>query len=95
MVRGKTDQHQNQSNKAMAGFDMSRASVKDKDLFKPFNVRATRPLKQFMARGDVAGDTPVLLMEGEAGSLVLLTHQMTYHHVAQGELAGRPWMVSF
>ena len=27
--------------------------------------------------------------------LALSTMQMSYHHVAQGELAGEPWMVSF
>ena len=25
----------------------------------------------------------------------LLTDQMAYHHVAQGDIAGEPWMVSF
>jgi hypothetical protein len=31
----------------------------------------------------------------EAGRLALVTDQMAYHHVAQGEIAGEPWMVSF
>jgi hypothetical protein len=27
--------------------------------------------------------------------VALVTDQMAYHHVAQGEIAGEPWMVSF
>jgi hypothetical protein len=34
-------------------------------------------------------------MEHDAGALALLTQQMSYHHLAQGEMAGEPWMVSF
>jgi hypothetical protein len=34
-------------------------------------------------------------MEHPAGLLAFLTDQMVYHHVAQGETNGEPWMVSF
>ena len=34
--------------------------------------------------------------ESSGGStLTFLTMQMSYHHIAQGDLAGEPWMVSF
>jgi len=64
-------------------------------LFEPFRVKATRPLRETLAEGHVREDAPVVLMESDAGTLALLTYQMTYHHVAQGDMAGRPWMVSF
>jgi len=75
--------------------DITRAVLKDKDLFPPFDVGEMFPLRKALTHGDVHEETPVLLIEGEAGSLALLTQQMTYHHVAQGEMAGWPWMVSF
>ena len=52
-------------------------------------------VQEALASGDVREDTPVLVMEGATGVLALLTRQMCYHHLAQGEMAGEPWMVSF
>ena len=43
----------------------------------------------------VAGDAGVLVIEVAGSKLALVTRQMAYHHVAQGELAGEPWMVTF
>jgi hypothetical protein len=88
----------NQSRKAITEFDVSRATLSDKDdkdVFQPFYIKATRPLREALASGDVREDTPVLIMESDAGTLALLTQQMCYHHLAQGEMAGEPWMVSF
>ena len=34
-------------------------------------------------------------MEHHAGRLAFVMDQLAYHHVAQGELRGEPWMVSF
>ncbi len=91
----KTYQQTNQSRKAMTEFDASRATLRNKDMFQPFYVKATRPLREALASGNVREDTPVLVMEGHAGTLALLTQQMSYHHIAQGEMAGEPWLVSF
>ncbi len=85
----------NETRKATPEFDASRATLGDKDAFEPFHVKATRSLQEALASGDVREDTPVLVMEGAAGALALLTRQMCYHHLAQGEMAGEPWMVSF
>ncbi len=76
-------------------FDISRATLSDKDTFKPFRVNTTRPLQEALVGGDVGEDTQVLVMEGTVGVLALLTRQMCYHHLAQGEMTGGPWMVSF
>ena len=79
----------------MAEFDVERASLSDHDSFEPFGVQATQSLEAALARGEVGGDTPVLMLARNDGAVVLLTQQMAYHHVAQGELAGEPWLVSF
>ncbi len=84
-----------ETRKIMSEFDISRATLSDKDDFQPFYVETTRPLQEALASGDVREDTPVLVMEGATGVLALLTRQMCYHHLAQGEMAGEPWMVSF
>ncbi len=76
-------------------FDLSRASLQDQDTFMPFRVKTTRPLEQALARGEVDSQTPVLVLSYAPGTIVLLAEQMAYHHVAQGEIDGRPWLVSF
>lgn len=76
-------------------FDISRAWISDSTIFEPFHVTETRPLREALADGAVHEDTPLLVMEHEAGKLALLTEQMAYHHIAQGKMAGEPWMVSF
>ena len=45
--------------------------------------------------GNVADDTPVVVFEAGGKTLVLVSSSMSYHHVAQGEMAGEPWMVTF
>ncbi len=87
----KTDQRA----QSVPDFDINRATLSDKDVFQPFYVKTTRPLREALASGDVHEDTSILLMEGNRKALALLTQQMCYHHVAQGEIAGEPWMVSF
>jgi hypothetical protein len=79
----------------MSAFDVSRAQLSDQDMFQPFEVLATQSLGEAIATGEVREDKPVLAIVREAGALVLLAQQMTYHHVAQGDLAGEPWLVSF
>ena len=80
---------------AMTKFDVSRAMLRDKDIFSPFHVKATHPLREALARGDVRKNTAVLVMEHKAGRLTLLTQQMISHHIAEGEMSGQPWMVVF
>ena len=87
--------HSSYQGERVPDFDADRARLSDKDMFRPFEVRTTRPLQEALATGDVTEGMPVLVMEREASVLVLLTRQMVYHHVAQGELAGEPWLVSF
>ena len=79
----------------MAEFDKRRALLAPRDIVAPYRVTSTSLLRDALSRGDLPEDAPVMVVERAAATLVLLTQQLLYHHVAQGELAGEPWMVSF
>jgi len=76
-------------------FDSGRAILSDSPMFDPFRPTALQPLADAVADGRLKNDTPVMVLERNGRHLALSTMQMSYHHVAQGELAGEPWMVSF
>ncbi len=76
-------------------FDITRARVGAGSRFEPFQVHETRSLREAFGAGVVESDTRLLVMAHAAGRLALVTDQMAYHHVAQGDIAGEPWMVSF
>ncbi len=76
-------------------FDLDRALVHDSTVFEPFVVTETRLLSEALADGVVNEGSPLMIMEHEAGTLGFLMEQLAYHHVAQGEMAGEPWMVTF
>ena len=79
-----------------ADFDVDRAYQVDSTVYAPFRAETTRPLLRALEEGELDGQTSLLVMDHpEAGRLALVTDQMAYHHVAQGEIAGEPWMVSF
>ena len=81
--------------KRVLGFEPGRAILDDAWGFDPFPVAKTEPLKAALAAGKVGEETAVLLLMRGSTRLALLTEQMSYHHIAQGELEGEPWMVSF
>ena len=76
-------------------FDIDIARIGLGSRFEPFRVSETESLSAAMSSGKVQGDTRVLVLDHPAGLLAFLTDQMVYHHVAQGEINGEPWMVSF
>ncbi len=76
-------------------FDIDIARVGVGVRFEPFRVTETEPLQDAMSANKLQGDTRVLVMDHPAGLLAFVTDQMVYHHVAQGETNGEPWMVSF
>ena len=79
----------------MTEFDNRRAFLVRRDMFAPYRVTSTSMLRDALSRGDLPEDAPVLVVERGAATLVLLRRHLLYHHVAQGELAGEPWMVSY
>ncbi len=77
-----------------ADFDIDIARIGG-GRFEPFLVSETEPMRDAMSAGKLQDDTRLLVLDHPAGVLAFLTDQMTYHHVAQGEIDGEPWMVSF
>lgn len=60
--------------------------------FKPFAVPPHGlPLKQ----ANLYPDEELIVIERVGEHRALLAREMAYHHVAQGELAGEPYLVSF
>jgi len=73
-------------------FDVTRARCHGPDRFPRFCVRrAGTPL----AEAGLPAATPLLVFERGGERRALLVRQMTWHHVAQGELAGQPYVVVF
>ena len=77
------------------GFDTERALFWAEPNFIPMRDPEWKPLRSARRGRDVSDDTPVVAFEVGGETLVLVTSQMSYHHVAQGEMAGEPWMVTF
>ena len=86
-------QQNNQSKESIDEFDVSRAMLRDKDLFSSFHVKSTYPLREVLDRGEVNDNTPILVMNHKAGTLTFLKHQIVSHHLAYGEMAGQQWMI--
>ena len=78
-----------------AGFDTDRALFWSAPNFVPLRNPDWRSLSDARRSGDVSDDTPVLVFEVGGSTLVLVSSQMSYHHVAQGDMHGEPWMVTF
>lgn len=78
-----------------AEFDPERVITAGGGLIRPFRVRETRPLYDVLKAGEIRGDTPVLVVERGDDTIVLFTSQMSYYHVAQGEIGGKSWGVFF
>jgi len=78
-----------------ATFDVDRAMLSDEPMFDPFYPTGSRSLQEVRDERLVDDETPLLVVEVGGRQLGLLTAQMAYHHVAQGELAGEPWLVTF
>ncbi|MEL6309287.1 MAG: hypothetical protein AAFV98_10195 [Chloroflexota bacterium] len=76
-------------------FDPQRAILKNEDMFKPLLVKKTIPLQKALDTGQVQADTDLLLLNHPDEPLVLVKAEMAYHHVAQGDIAGEPYLVSF
>lgn len=81
--------------KQVPGFEPGRAILSDRWGFDPFPVTTMSSLSDALDEGRVGEETGVLVLTRGDTRLTLLTEQMAYHHIAQGEIAGEPWMVSF
>lgn len=77
------------------GFDADRAFLGSRPVFTPLHDPEFEPLQGALRSGAVEDDTPLLVFQAGGETLALVTAQMSYHHVAQGEMVGEPWMVTF
>ena len=73
-------------------FDSDRAILKGPDQFKRFNVTGNGVS---LNEANLKSKEVLLVFERSGERRALLQKQMVYHHVAQGELAGEPYIVSF
>ena len=80
---------------AAEGFDPERALFFAEPNFDPLRDPQWMLLADAHDEGRVSGDQPVIAFELKGRTFALVTSQMSYHHVAQGEVAGEPWMVTF
>ena len=87
--------HAQEAMTQMDDFDPGRAILNDESWFDPFRPTSLESLADAADDGRLASDAPLLVLERDGRHLALSTMQMSYHHVAQGDLAGEPWMVSF
>ena len=71
----------------------SHTQVRKRFQFTPFRPAAAgTPLRELTRLRD---DEELLVFERSGQARALLVRQMAYHHVAQGELAGEPYLVTF
>jgi len=74
--------------------DRSRSLIPIKKgyLFEPFRF----PEQSIqLINSSLQADTELLVMERRGIQRAFLAREMAHHHVAQGELAGEPYLVSF
>jgi hypothetical protein len=77
------------------GFDTDRAIFWARPNFTPLRDPEWQSLRAARRAGDVSDETTVVTFDVGGKTLVLVSSQMAYHHVAQGEMEGEPWMVTF
>ena len=77
------------------GFDTDRAIFWPHPNFTPLRDPEWQSLRTVQRSGDLTDETVVVTFDVQGKTLVLVSSQMSYHHVAQGEMEGEPWMVTF
>ena len=77
------------------GFDTDRAIFWSQPNFTPLRDPEWQSLRGARRAGDISDETTVLTFDMRGKTLVLVSSQMAYHHVAQGDMEGEPWMVTF
>ena len=73
-------------------FDLSRARLRGPDYFKRYR---TPDNGQSLAGCGLGGNVELLVVKRRGESRALVMREVSYHHVAQGRLAGEPYVVSF
>ncbi|MYD09669.1 MAG: hypothetical protein F4X02_06465 [Chloroflexi bacterium] len=76
----------------MSEIDLTLARLHGKARFQPF---AAPNHGEALANAGLDPDDALLLLERRSVVKTFLLKQMTYHHVAQGEICDEPYMISF
>ena len=76
----------------MSEFDLSLARLHGKARFRPL---AAPDRGEALAKAGLDPDEALLLLARRGAVKTFLLKQMTYHHVAQGEVKGEPYLISF
>ncbi len=77
------------------GFDTERVILWSHPNFEPLRDPEMKSLDEVRRSGEVEDNTTMVVFESAGRTISLISSQMAYHHVAQGEMAGEPWMVTF
>ena len=72
--------------------DRSRAIIRSQWQFKPYRVP---PHGVPLRAAGLASDYELMVLERNGDRRAFSMREMAYHHVAQGELAGEPYLVTF
>ena len=73
-------------------FDLGRARLRGRDYFKRYRAPDNG---QPLAASGLGYDAELLVVERGDEKRALVMREVSYHHVAQGRLAGEPYVVSF
>ncbi len=73
-------------------FDAQRASLGEPDQFPRFRVSARG---EALRSAGLDADDALIIVERGGCRRALRLREMAFHHLAQGELAGEPYIVSF
>lgn len=77
------------------GFDVSRAIFWAESNFEALRDPRFESLGDVLRSNRITDSTPVVTFQAGGQTLALVSSQIAYHHVVQGEMAGEPWMVTF
>ena len=75
----------------MTEVNYQRAVARRDFLFKPFRPKSSQPL----STTNLLPDEDLLIMEKGERRYAFILRQMAYHHIAQGEVKGKPYLESF
>jgi hypothetical protein len=79
----------------MSTFNISKARLNKHDTFQRFRVKDSFQISELLEHNKIQQDDEILILERNGRKLAFSVNQMAYHHVAQGELAGQPYLVNF
>ena len=74
-------------------FDAKRAMLAGPDQFQ--RLRISKQNCASLAAADLSGDEDLIIAARNGSAIAFQVRSMAYHHLAQGELGGEPFIVSF